>query len=207
MSEPAIEVVLFDLGGVLFDFGGVGPMKTLAGIDDDDEIWRRWLSCRWVRTFERGGCSPGEFAEGVVADWSLPIAADDYLQAFRSWIGGPLDGAGALVRDTRQSAQVGCLSNTNELHWGDHEDRWDILDDFDVRFLSFQMGCVKPDREIFEQVAEVVDRPRDRVLFLDDNAINVEGALAAGFQAVRTVGVDDARRSLVARGVLTDEAS
>ena len=54
MSAP-FDVVLFDLGGVLVDFGGVQAMKELSGITDDDELWHRWLTCRWVREFERGG--------------------------------------------------------------------------------------------------------------------------------------------------------
>ena len=66
------------------------------------------------------------------------------------------------------------------------------------------MGCVKPDREIFDRTAQILNRPRDHVLFLDDNAINVEGARAAGFQAMRAVGVDDARRCLMAVGLLPE---
>jgi len=187
MPEPAIEVVLFDLGGVLFDFGGVQPMKSLSGIEHDDEIWRRWLGCRWVRTFERGSCSAEQFAEGVVGDWALPIA-----------------GADVLVREARNKVKVGCLSNTNALHWTDHENRWELLSAFDFRFLSFQMGYVKPDREIFDRTAQLLDRPRDRVLFLDDNAINVEGARAAGFHAMQAVGVDEARRCLMAVDLLPE---
>ena len=41
-----------------------------------------------------------------------------------------------------------------------------------------------------------------RVLFLDDNALNVDGAAAAGFTAIQVRGVDEARRALVAAGVL-----
>jgi putative hydrolase of the HAD superfamily len=52
---------------------------------------------------------------------------------------------------------------------------------FDFQFLSFQMGYVKPDREVFVRTAQLLDRPRESVLFLDDNAINVEVARAAGF--------------------------
>jgi FMN phosphatase YigB (HAD superfamily) len=204
MPESAIEVVLFDLGGVLFDFGGVQPMKSLSGIEHDDEIWRRWLACRWVRTFERGSCSAEQFAKGVVGDWALPITPDAFLHSFRSWLGGPLAGADVLVREARNKVKVGCLSNTNTLHWTDQENRWELLDAFDFRFLSFQMGYVKPDREIFDRAAQLLNRPRDRVLFLDDNAINVEGARAAGFHAMRAVGVDDARRCLVAVGVLSE---
>jgi putative hydrolase of the HAD superfamily len=44
--------------------------------------------------------------------------------------------------------------------------------------------------------------PAERVLFLDDNEINVAGAAAAGFQAARAVGVDEARRHLAEAAVL-----
>ena len=53
---------------------------------------------------------------------------------------------------------------------------------------------VKPDRDLFDRVASLLPVPRDRVLFLDDNTINVEGATAAGFVASRARGVDEARR-------------
>jgi len=42
----------------------------------------------------------------------------------------------------------------------------------------------------------------DRVLFLDDNTLNVEAAAMAGFIARRVQGLDEARRALVAAGVL-----
>jgi len=41
-SEHAeIDVVLFDLGGVLIRLGGMGDMAMLADERDDEEIWRR----------------------------------------------------------------------------------------------------------------------------------------------------------------------
>ncbi len=207
MGDHEIDVVLFDLGGVLFDFGGVQAMKSLAAIDDDEVLWRRWLTCRWVRAFERGDCTASDFARGVVDDWALSMTPDEYLAAFRTWLGGPLDGAHELIRETQQVARVGCLSNTNSLHWPDAERRWPLLGDFDARFLSFEMGCVKPDGAIFDRVADALAVPRARVLFLDDNAINVEGAIAAGFRATRAVGPAEARRALAAAGLLEERAS
>ena len=202
MDDEPVELVLFDLGGVLIDFAGVAPMKELAGITDDDELWRRWLSCRWVRNFERGGCSADEFAAGMVDDWDLPLEPRAFLDAFRSWPGGPLPGAAALVEEVQRTMPAGCLSNTNALHWEDHFARWPILDAFEFRFLSFELGIVKPDRELFDRVAELLPAPPGRVLFLDDNAINVEGASSAGFVAKQVRGVAEARDALVASGVL-----
>jgi len=202
VATGEIDLVLFDLGGVLIELGGVAPMRELAGIDSDDELWRRWLTCRWVRSFERGDCSADDFATGVITDWGLAVEAEVFLEVFRSWPIGPLDGADALVRRVRDSVPVGCLSNTNVLHWDDHFTEWPIFEAFDFRFLSFELGIVKPDRELFDRVAEMLPSPPERVLFLDDNLINVEGARAAGFVSHVARGVDEATDALISAGML-----
>jgi glucose-1-phosphatase len=200
--SDTIEIVLFDLGGVLIDLGGVGPMKDLASIETDDEMWRRWLSCRWVRSFERGECTADEFAAGVVDDWELTIEPEAFLDAFRIWPGQTFPGADALVAEVREHVPTGCLSNTNALHWDHHFARWPIIEAFDYRFLSFELGIVKPDRELFDHIAELLPAPRDRVLFLDDNIINIDGATEAGFVGRHVRRVDGARAALVELGVL-----
>ena len=203
-TASGIDVVLFDLGGVLVDFGGVEAMKELSGITDDDELWHRWLTCRWVREFESGGCSPEDFAAGVVADWDLSITAEAYLESFANWLGGPLSGAVELLAETNAVVTTGCLSNTNALHWDRSFSQWAVIDALEHRFLSYELRAVKPDREIFDRVADRLDAPRERVLFLDDNLVNVEGAREAGFRSERAKGVDEARAVLVAAGVLTN---
>ena len=148
MGRGAVDVVLFDLGGVLIDFGGVDPMKELAGIESDDELWSRWLTCRWVRSFERGECSAEHFAAGVVDDWGLSVEPAAFLEAFESWPGGPLPGADLLLERVRQIVPAGCLSNTNALHWEQQFARWPILDadlaSHDGQFvMGFAMGALR----------------------------------------------------------------
>ena len=200
-SREPVGTVLFDLGGVLIDFGGIGPLGRLSGIADEEEVWRRWLTCEWVRAFERGGCSPEDFAAGVTSDWALPIDGPAFLAEFSSWLGDALPGAAALVAEVRLVVPAGCLSNTNAEHW-QHRERWPFLEELDHRFLSFELGLVKPDRALFDRVAELVPVPASQVLFLDDNQLNVDGARAAGFRAERVRGVDEARAALVQAGVL-----
>lgn len=197
-----VRLVLFDLGGVLMGFRGVAAMRELAGGMAEAELWRRWLTCRWVRAFESGRCSEGEFASGMVEDWGLAVSPEEFLAGFAEWAEGPLPGAEALVAEVRAVLPVGCLSNTNPLHWHRRPSAWPLVELFDHRFLSFELGLVKPDRAIFEHVAAAVPVPAGEVLFLDDNAANVEAAQAAGFGADRVSGVADARRALVAAAVL-----
>jgi putative hydrolase of the HAD superfamily len=198
----SIELVLFDLGGVLIEVAGVRAMLELTGIESEEELWRRWLACRWVRRFESGGCFDTEFAAGVVADWRLELSAAAFLEAFRDWPTEPLPGAAELIAQTRANVATGCFSNTNALHWHGHIAAWPMASLFDHRFLSFELGLLKPDVAAFAKVADLLEVPAGRVLFLDDNAVNVAGAAAAGFQAVRAAGVAEARQRLAEAAVL-----
>ena len=177
-------------------------MRTLAKIESDEELWQRWLSSPWVRRFERGQCSADEFAAGLVAEWELGIPADAFLESIRNWPGETMPGATALLADVQREMPIGCLSNINALHWETQFDASPIFDVFDYRFLSFELGMVKPDSELFEHIGLSLPVPRARVLFLDDNARNVDAATAAGFTAVAVRGVDEARQALVVAGVL-----
>ena len=200
MDRP--DVVVFDLGGVLAEFGGVERMRVLAGIDDDEELWRRWLTCDWVRRFERGTCSAEDFAAGVVGDWELALTAEGFLAEFREWLVGPLPGAEELVRQFRAAVPFAVLSNTNHVHWEAGAHRWPLLQKFDRAFLSFEIGLVKPDPEVFTYVADQLGVPAQGVLFLDDNQLNVDQSRAVGMRAERVVGVSEARQALVAAGVV-----
>jgi putative hydrolase of the HAD superfamily len=197
----AIEVVLFDLGGVLVELGGVGEMARFAGEDSEDELWRRWLECPWVRRFERGQCDAESFSHGMVEAWSLTVGPREFLEAFEMWPRGLLPGAHELVRSVATTIRVGCLSNTNSLHAQRQWTEFGIGELFHEHFFSHEMGLVKPDREAFDHVLAALERPGDRVLFLDDNQINVDGARAAGLRAERARGPSEARAVLEAFGL------
>ena len=177
-------------------------MRELAGIETDDEVWRRWLECPWVARFERGQCTPEDFAAGVVADWQLPLGPAAFLDAFSGWLNQPLDGAVELVRDVGATVPVAALSNLNQVHWEPMAD-WELLRAFDEVFLSYRLGLVKPDPTVFEQVASALDAPPHQLLFLDDNQLNVDAAVACGYRAHRVRGVSEACAALVEEGVLT----
>jgi putative hydrolase of the HAD superfamily len=202
VRSDSIDVVLFDLGGVLCEVGGVTPMRELSGIDSDEELWARWLACRWVQRLEAGQCSDDEFASGVVADWDLPVSSTEFLGAFGAWENRPYPGALELVTQVRETVHAGCLSNTNAYQWDASMVDMPLIRAFEYRFLSFELGLVKPDRAIFEAVATLLAAAPSRVLFLDDNAVNVESAASFGFHARHVRGIAEARRSLVDAGVL-----
>lgn len=194
MSCPA--VVLFDLGGVLVRFGGAEAMARLAAIEHPEVFWRRWLSSAWVRDFERGRCTAGDFARGMVEEWSLSVEPAEFLSQFRGWPRGLLPGARELVMEVRRETPVGCLSNISELHWREHAPRWRVQDLFDWSFLSHQVGMIKPDREFFVYTVEQLGCSPGEIIFVDDNEVNVTAAQSVGLRAHRAAGVAEARSIL-----------
>ena len=135
-----------------------------------------------MRRFEAGRCTPGEFAAGVVEDWGLDLEPAAFLREFGGWPEPPYAGALELVTEVRASVPAGFLSNMNSFQWATNYEGIPLTDAFDFRFLSFEIGLVKPDPATFDAVAARLPVQRDRVLFLDDNAVNVEEAQAAGVQ-------------------------
>jgi glucose-1-phosphatase len=59
---------------------------------------------------------------------------------------------------------------------------------------------MKPDRDYFEHVLGTIGVPAKRVLFVDDNAINAEGAARLGIVARQAAGPDDVRKIVAELG-------
>ena len=146
VTNPAIDFVLFDLGGVIIELGDVSSLQEMATSVGGDEQWHQWLASPWVRRFEKGECSAKEFSHRVVAEWGLDVTPERFLEIFRDWPIGPYSGTTDLLAEIRESMQIGCLSNTNSMHWDHQRSLWPVLDMFDFRFLSFELGLVQTRR-------------------------------------------------------------
>ncbi len=202
-GEP-IEIVLFDIGGVLARFAGLQVLRELSGSASELDVAARWLMSPVVRCFESGGCSPEVFAQGVVKEWDLPYSAAQFLEIFPAFLDAPFAGAEEMIRETSARVSVGCLSNTNALQWHGMISHWPLSALFEerYRFLSFELAAVKPDPEIYARVIKRLPVPSDRVLFLDDNPLNIESARASGLTAEPAIAVDGARAVLTLYGLL-----
>jgi beta-phosphoglucomutase-like phosphatase (HAD superfamily) len=87
------------------------------------------------------------------------------------------------------------LTNTNPAQW-EVNAQLPMVEAFDYRFLSFELGMIKPDPRLFAHVASLLDTPPGRILFLDDLATNIDAAAKAGFVAVQVAGVVEASNAI-----------
>ena len=78
------DLVLFDLGGLFIDPGGMSQFTKLTGLGPE-EIKRRWFYDDCLMKYETGRMTDLEFAEHLVSTWRLPFKAPAFLDEMRSW--------------------------------------------------------------------------------------------------------------------------
>ena len=198
-----IEAVLFDLGGVLERVAAAPQVEEWThGQIPSSEFWHRWLAAESVRLFESGKIGPRAFAEHAVEELGIRVEPTEFLRGFGTWLAGAYEGASALVERVRETGlRVASFSNSNEVHWPIMERHQDTARIFERNFPSHELGRCKPDSEAFAEVACRWGIAPERILFLDDNEVNCEGARKAGMRALRVEGVDGAATALQEAGI------
>lgn len=64
------------------------------------------------------------------------------------------------------------------------------LSQYDYVFLSFEMGCQKPEKEIFEKVNEKLPFCNKNILFIDDSQDNIDIANKIGWNTQKATGLE-----------------
>jgi len=186
--QPGRKVILLDLGGVVVEATGRTALTTLLPHLSEEQILARWQQSQAAGDFERGRISKEAFASAFVAEWGLHMPEADFLEYFASWVIGFVEGATDLIRSLRTGYHVGCLSNTNPLHWARLPG---VSALFDSTFPSYVTGYMKPQREAYDHaLGELRVSPQD-VYFFDDLMSNVVAAREVGINAFRVRGFED----------------
>ena len=187
--------MVFDVGGVLVELTGASKLIEWTGskFKTESELYEAWICSAAVQQFERGHCSSNEFSASIVEEFQLPVSEKDFIDEFNSWPNGLYSESKSLLEKVKALLPIACLSNTNELHWPNQRDAEYLNSIFDRMFLSYQVGMVKPDPEIFHHMIEELNLPPQHILFLDDNQINVDAGSQAGLSSHLARGIDEAR--------------
>ena len=191
--------MLFDLGGVLIENRGFERLDALLPRPIGLEALKsRWLEAPAVRAFELGQCDATTFACALIDDWSLGCSVDALLEDFEGWARGFYPGALGLLATLRQTYRVGCLTNSNALHWRKYDGLAGL---FDVTLSSHRIGLIKPDAACFAHAIEACGGEAARMLYFDDAKPNVEAANRSGMKAFHAEGFTAVLRSLQAPGL------
>jgi 2-haloacid dehalogenase len=208
LSKPRIEgptAVVFDVGNVLY---GWDPESFLERQIADDEARLRFIEdidlWGWHDTLD-GGRPFAEAANELSEKFSAYAALiSAWGESFGETITDPVPGVHAIVEalDAR-GVPLFAITNFSADFWPPFRAKEDA---FFRRFrdivVSGEEKMLKPDPALYYRALHRFGLKPAEALFVDDRAINVEGARAVGMQGHLFIGADDLRARLEAEGLV-----
>lgn len=193
-----IEVLLFDLGGVLVDWDGTTPLVEMTKGRLNRELARQfWLTSPWVGRHDTGACNVEQFAAGARQELQLEIEQQAFIRAYRGWVKGVYPGVPALLDRLSQHYRLATLTNNNAEHFDRITRDLDLGRYFSQVFASHLLGMKKPDPEIYRYVTAALGVAPEQIAFFDDNPECLVPARAIGWQTFHTVGLAQVEAALL----------
>ncbi|WP_289762925.1 HAD family phosphatase [uncultured Duncaniella sp.] len=188
-----IKNLLFDLGGVIMDLDRDRCVRAFErlGMKDADDFLGVYGQKGAFLALESGKIDADEFHRQVRPMIDRPEVSDEEIDnAFNEFLVGiPVTRLEAL-RALRKDYKIYLLSNTNPIMINSRiaeefrKEGFEMADYFDGIFTSYEAGCCKPGKEIFDYTEREGHIKPDETLFFDDSQANVDTARSYGFNAV-----------------------
>lgn len=198
-----IRHIVFDIGKVLIHYDPEIPYRRLIP-DDDKRAWFFENVCTSDWNVEQDRGRRWEEAEALL------IAAhpdeEDNIRAFRrNWhemVPHAYEGSVALMLELIEAGHdVTMLTNFAADTFVEARRRFPFLDRPRGVTVSGEVGLIKPDLRIYERHADDFGLDPQAALFIDDSPKNVEGARAAGWQAIHFTGEAKLEHDLARMGI------
>lgn len=203
------DAILFDIGGVLLT--NSWDVHQRAAVAAEFHLDQTDLEARHSDIFEvweRGGITMGAYLDFTVFHEPRSFTRDQFVTAILDQSKLLPNGAINILRQLSRSCNylLGALNNeSRELN--DYRFKaFDLRDCFDVALSSCYVGLRKPDPAMYQRAIDIIGRPPERILFIDDRPENVAGALDAGITALRFTGQAELRKQLAEMGTLASAA-
>ncbi|HVW11649.1 MAG TPA: HAD family phosphatase [Bryobacteraceae bacterium] len=203
-TPDAIEVVVFDLGGVLIDWN---PRYLYRKLFEDDAALEHFLSgvCtpEWNEQQDAGRLWSEAVAELTArhSDHAAMIAA--YHQRWPEMLGGDIPETVEILKELKaRGLRLYALTNWSHETFHVARSRFAFLDWFEGIVVSGEERLIKPDPAIFHRLLTRYGIEASRAVYIDDSARNVSAAGSLGLHALQFIDAHRLRQNLTALGLL-----
>ncbi|MCL1901259.1 MAG: HAD family phosphatase [Endomicrobia bacterium] len=199
-----MEVVIFDLGKVIFDFdltkftSAFSKKTSKKGEDINKLIFEYW---DLAASYETGKITSLEFYEQLAKRTHYRGSYNEFSVIWNDMF-TPIAGTIEIIAQTAAKHKVAMLSNTNELHFeflkAAYPQVFLLFSDF---YLSYEMNARKPEDEVYKKVISHYGIEPEKLFFTDDLQQNVDAAVRHGIKAYKFTSPADLKRNLQIEGI------
>ncbi|PTQ74860.1 HAD family hydrolase [Celeribacter persicus] len=201
-----VEAVIFDIGNVLIEWQPERHYDATVGIERRKTMFETVDLHAMNDLVDQGY----DFRATIeVAAAQHPKFQSEIMMWYYDWIKmaqPAIPHSVKLLRALRRKGvPVFALTNFGIESFEFAETQYPFLTEFDRRYVSGRMGCVKPHAIIYEMVEADCKIPPERLLFTDDRQDNIDTARARGWQTHLFEGPLGWAGRLVEEGLLTPQ--
>ena len=194
-----IKNIVFDFGGVLIDLDRNACINAFIrlGMKDVDEYLSDYKPTNIFRKLETGEISPEQFRHEIRCITKKSLSNKEIDNAWLVLLLDVPDEKLEMLLTLRKNYRVFMLSNTNAIHIDNilrktFDRNGHVFDDyFEKAYFSYQIGYVKPDKDIFEFMLNDAGIKAEETLFIDDSEINIITAKGMGFKTFQPKPLED----------------
>ncbi|HEY3560785.1 MAG TPA: HAD family phosphatase [Kribbella sp.] len=203
MSERTVDVVVFDIGGVLLDWS---PTYLYADLIPDEEERTHFLTNVATPAWNHKQDEGRPWAEAVAELKSLHPEHAEWIEAYDTgWlkmVRGVFEDTAAVLTELQDAGvPTYALTNFSAEKWEVAKEAFPILTRFDGEVVSGVELTAKPDEKIYRILIERFGLDPARTFYTDDMEYNVVAARAAGLDAELFTNAANLRTQLHARGL------
>ena len=188
-----IEVVIFDLGGVILDIDYNLTQKAFEklGVANFTEMYSQAAADQLFRNLETGKIKEADFYVEFNKCIGLCLTPDEIREAWNSMLLKFREESLLFLTEIKSKYRLFLLSNTNKIHYYKFREIYQERDRaipfenfFEKAYYSFEVGMRKPDNDIYEYVLHANRINPKHTLFIDDSLQNIETAKNMGMQTI-----------------------
>jgi HAD superfamily hydrolase (TIGR01509 family) len=196
-EKKEIELVMFDLGNVILNFDHMTTCNKLAGYSKKDSsyIYDFIFKSDLTKNYDRGKISSRDVFSAISDKLELQISFKKF-NAIWSDIFFLNNGIEQLIRRVKTLTKIALLSNTDEMHFDYIRDNFEIISDFNFVFLSYKIGYMKPDTEIFEYAIDKTGISPEKIIYVDDIQDFVDAANKSGMNGICYTDIKTLKKDL-----------
>ena len=199
------DVILFDVGGVLLTNGWDHRERAVVVKQFNLDLAEfEWRHAAHYDAWERDSVNVWAYLDATVFYEPRSFSREAFFDAMCAQSVELPDGALGVLSEVSTTCNciVGALNNeareTNDFRF----EKFGLRELFDVSLSSCYLGLRKPEAAIYKRALDIMGRPAERVLFIDDRVENVSGATGVGMIGIVFKGAGELRGKLVELGVL-----
>ena len=186
-----VKAIVFDIGGVLIDLDldrCIHAFREILGFERITELLDPSHQKGIYGEMEAGRLSADHFRELILAESRPGCTPEDVNRAMAALLVQMPSATAKLVKELATRYPLYLLSNNNSIsmariHAIFRENGIDPDTTFRHEFISCDMKLMKPSQACYREVIWRIGLPAQEILFIDDNAANVDAAREAGMQA------------------------